>query len=163
VRALNPLLWRVARSQGLGVDEATDAVQTAWLELMRRLQEIRTPQALTGWLVTTTKRESWRMRGRSRREVADDPVALADQPDPEPLQIERIVLDERDRTLWQYVDQLSARCRELLSIVSEVARPDYAVVAEALGMPHGSIGPTRGRCLAKLRHLLLSDPMWSSR
>lgn len=103
------------------------------------------------------------MRSRSRRETPDDSALLVDQPDAEPLPIERVVLDERDHALWRYVERLPARCRQLLSIVAEVARPDYGLVAEALGMPHGSIGPTRGRCLAKLRHLLLSDPMWSSR
>jgi hypothetical protein len=56
---------------------------------------------------------------------------------------------------------LSERCRALLRIVAQVERPDYSMVAEAMGMPHGSIGPTRGRCLAKLRESLLADPGWS--
>jgi hypothetical protein len=71
-----------------------------------------------------------------------------------------LITDERDRVLWSTFQQLSHRCRELLRIVSMVDRPDYAVVGDALGMPHGSIGPTRGRCLAKLRTLLLADPLW---
>ncbi len=60
--------------------------------------------------------------------------------------------------LWPAIGQLSARCQELLRIVAFAPRPDYAAVAAALGMPVGSIGPTRGRCLAKLRALLASDP-----
>lgn len=162
VRALNPLLWRVARSQGLDAEDATDAVQTAWLELVRRLAEIRSPQALTAWLVTTTRRESWRLRARGRRESPEEADMLDDRPDPDVLPIDQLVSDERDRALWRHVESLPVRCRRLLSVVAQVARPDYDVVAEALGMPRGSIGPTRGRCLAKLRSLLLADALWES-
>ena len=56
VRELNPLLWHVARGEGLGAEEAADVVQTTWLELLRRLHDIRSPRALTSWLVTTTRR-----------------------------------------------------------------------------------------------------------
>ncbi len=58
---------------------------------------------------------------------------------------------------------LPERCRQLLSLVAMVDRPDYAVVSRMLGMPVGSIGPTRGRCLAKLRLALAADPTWSIR
>ena len=64
---------------------------------------------------------------------------------------ERLLTDERDRVLWQHVQRLPGRCRELLRIVAQASRPDYAAVAEALGMPVGSIGPTRGRCLDRMR------------
>ena len=67
---------------------------------------------------------------------------------------------ERHRVLWRHVQSLSDRCRELLRIVAFVDRPDYDVVAEALAMPRGSVGPTRGRCLAKLRAALSADPTW---
>ena len=62
----------------------------------------------------------------------------------------------------RHFNGLPERCRALLGIVAQVARPDYATVAEAMGMPVGSIGPTRGRCLAKLREMLLADPRWSA-
>ena len=65
--------------------------------------------------------------------------------------------------LWAAIGQLSRRCQELLRIIAFVPRPDYAAVAAALGMPVGSIGPTRGRCLAKLRALLAGDPEGSPR
>ncbi len=81
--------------------------------------------------------------------------------DPDPGPGERLLDDERDRVLWRHVQRLPGRCRELLRIVAQVSRPDYAAVAEAMGMPVGSIGPTRGRCLAKLRELLRADPGWS--
>ena len=64
--------------------------------------------------------------------------------------------------LWAAIGQLPARCQQLLRIVAFAPRPDYAAVAHALGMPVGIIGPTRGRCLAKLRALLADDPAWGA-
>jgi RNA polymerase sigma factor (sigma-70 family) len=162
VRELNPLLWQVARAQGLGAEEAADVVQTTWLELLRRLHDVRSPQALTAWLVTTTKREAWHVNARLRKAAPDGEAVLEARPDDGPAPYERLITDERDRVLWRHFQQLSERCRELLRIVAQADRPDYSVVAEALEMPRGSIGPTRGRCLAKLRELLLSDPAWSA-
>lgn len=162
VRELNPLLWHVARGEGLGAEESADVVQTSWLELLRRLHEIRSPEALTSWLVTTTRREAWRVRELSRRHAPDGATQLELAPDPDPGPGERLLTDERDQILWRHVQRLPERCRKLLRIVAHVARPDYAAVARALGMPRGSIGPTRGRCLAKLRETLLADPGWSA-
>jgi len=161
VRELNPLLWHVARGEGLTAEESADVVQTSWLELLRRMHEIRSPQALTSWLVTATRREAWRARKLSHRQAPDGAAQLEAVADPDPGPAEQLLTDERDRVLWQHVQRLPGRCRELLRIVAQAARPDYAAVAEALGMPVGSIGPTRGRCLAKLRELLQADPGWS--
>lgn len=161
VRELNPLLWHVARSQGLDAAEAADVVQTAWLELLRRMHEIRSPQALTAWLISTTKREAWHT-GRKQRRVAAEEDLTGVPDDGEDLS-ERVIADERASVLWRHFRTLPGRCQELLRIVALVDRPDYAIVSEALGMPHGSIGPTRGRCLAKLRALLLADTVWSGR
>lgn len=158
---LNPLLWHVVRAQGLGVDEAADVVQTTWLEFLRHRDDIRTPAALTGWLATTARREAWRVRERSRRTTDDPTDALTAVPDPGPDADEQLLTGERDRALWRTFWRLTPQCRELLRVVAYVDRPDYDVVAEALGRPRGSIGPTRGRCLAKLRELLLADPLWN--
>jgi RNA polymerase sigma factor (sigma-70 family) len=160
VRELNPLLWHIARAEGLTAEESADVVQTTWLELLRRLHDIRSPRALTSWLVTATRREAWRTRELSRRQAPDGAARLESEPDPGPLPGERLLSDERDRALWQHFQRLPERCRTLLRIVTQAARPDYAAVAEALGIPVGSIGPTRGRCLAKLREMLLADPGW---
>jgi RNA polymerase sigma factor (sigma-70 family) len=161
VRELSPLLWHVARDEGLTVEESADVVQTTWLELVRRLHDIRSPRALTAWLITATRREAWRVRERSRRQAPGEAAHLESAPDPGPGPGEQLLSDERDRALWRHFQRLPERCRRLLRIVAHVARPDYAAVAEALGMPIGSIGPTRGRCLAKLRTMLLADPGWS--
>jgi RNA polymerase sigma factor (sigma-70 family) len=160
VRELNPLLWHVARSQGVSPSDVPDVVQNTWLELVAHLDGIHNPRALTSWLVVTTKREAWRTnRKRRSTDPSDELVDLADDaPDPSTA----LITDERDRALWHTFQQLSQRCRALLRIVAMVDRPDYSLVGEALGMPHGSIGPTRGRCLAKLRALLQADPLWET-
>lgn len=162
VTELNPLLWHVARAEGLTVDDAVDVVQTTWLELLQRLHDIRSPQALTGWLITTVRRGAWRSARRQRREGAVDADVLAAFPDPNPAPDDHLDIAERRRVLWLHFQSLSERCRALLRIVAMVDRPDYDDVSAALGMPRGSVGPTRGRCLAKLRELLLADPVWST-
>ena len=67
---------------------------------------------------------------------------------------------DSDTRLWQHIARLPERCQALLRVIAFADRPDYAAVAKALGMPIGSIGPTRGRCLAKLRLQLANDPAW---
>jgi RNA polymerase sigma factor (sigma-70 family) len=153
---LTPVLWQVARDQGLDTDRAADVVQTAWLRLLGAFAEIRSPVALTGWLITVTKRESWRTgeKRQAERPLPELPERLI-EPSPPP---EDTVLGEDQRArLWDAVGKLPERCRSLLRIVAFVHRPDYAEVGARLGMPRGSIGPTRGRCLARLREQLLAD------
>jgi RNA polymerase sigma factor (sigma-70 family) len=161
VGQLNPLLWHVARTQGLSRDEAMDVVQTTWLELLRRMEEIRDPHALTAWLVTTTRRQAVRTDARRRRRAGPDLDQMENRGDGRPDVSDLVDADERRRVLWRHVGRLSERCRALLRVVAFADRPDYAAIGDALGMPHGSIGPTRGRCLAKLRESLLADPEWS--
>jgi RNA polymerase sigma factor (sigma-70 family) len=156
-----PLLWHVARSQGVRPEDVADVVQHTWLELVARLADIRNPSTLMAWLITTTKRESWRLNRRLGTTTELDAIGepAADLPEID----ESLLTEERDRVLWRAFAQLSDRCRQLLRVVAMVDRPTYDVVGEALGMPHGSIGPTRGRCLTKLRSLLLADPGWEQR
>ena len=163
VTELSPMLWQVARAAGLSSDGAEDVLQTVWLRLLAHLHGIRTPAALTGWLVTTTRREAWRVRGAERRQFPADQDWLAAIPDSRPNAEALAVSGERRRELWNALGRLSPRCQELLRIVAFVPRPDYSVVAAALGMPRGSIGPTRGRCLARLRALLADATEGSQR
>jgi RNA polymerase sigma factor (sigma-70 family) len=157
VDELTPLLWQVARAQGLDRDTSCDIVQTAWLKLLGSLREIHSPRALTAWLITVTRREAWRVRNAGRMELPARDVLFAELPDLGPTPEEQGVATERRRLLWSAVDQLSERCQQLLRIIAFTTRPDYDVVSMALGMPRGSIGPTRGRCLAKLRDVLAAD------
>ncbi|HEY5397983.1 MAG TPA: sigma-70 family RNA polymerase sigma factor [Trebonia sp.] len=154
---LSPVLWHVARAAGLGADDAEDVVQTAWERLLSHLADIRVPQALVSWLVVTTKHEAWRLRSSGRRQRPADQEWLTAIPDEAAGAEEQIVLDEQQRALWRAVGRLSAQCQELLRIVAFIPRPDYQSVSAALGMPVGSIGPTRGRCLEKVRVLLADE------
>jgi RNA polymerase sigma factor (sigma-70 family) len=158
VADLSPLLWHVARAAGLSSGDAEDVVQTAWLRLLSHLASIRSSAALTAWLVTTTRREAWRVSGAGRRQVPADQDWLSTVADPGPACEDRVIADDQRQALWAALGRLSPGCQELLRIVAFVPRPDYDSVAAALGMPRGSIGPTRGRCLAKLRALLPGDP-----
>lgn len=162
VDLVTPLLWHTVRAQRVGHDEAEDVVQTTWLRLVHHAESIQDPRAVLAWLIITAKRESWRVVKDSRRlkpmPEADD---SDDVPDTTMAGPEVMALASAEgRVLWRHIESLSERCRSLLRVVAFSDRPDYAAVAQALGMPVGSIGPTRGRCLAKLRLLLDSDPHW---
>lgn len=160
VDMLTPLLWHVARGQQCGIDLAEEAIQTAWSRLVDSHETIREPKAVVGWLVTTVKREVWRGSRAAQRLVSDDEVP--ERPDERLDPAVAAVLSERQKLLWRHVAGLSQRCRYLLRVIAFSDRPDYAAVSEALGMPQGSIGPNRGRCLTKLRAALLADPRWEA-
>lgn len=162
VSLVTPILWHTARAQRLDHEAAQDVVQTSWLALVRSAHSISDPQAVLQWLIISTRREAWRMVRKAQRAEPrdfehDDLVTPAHQaPD------EVLLASEEESRLWQHVSTLPERCRALLRVIAFADRPDYANVAAALSMPVGSIGPTRGRCLAKLRQLLMNDPGWST-
>jgi RNA polymerase sigma factor (sigma-70 family) len=162
VRKVTPLLWHVARSFRLDASTAEDVVQNTLLALVRHSDEIAEPQAALRWLIVTARREALRaVQVRDRTDLVDDAVRTA--PAPESEQPERIALaTATQQVLWRNVAKLSERCRQLLRVIAFADRPDYAALSAALGMPVGSIGPTRGRCLAKLRSLLSADPEWGA-
>ena len=151
---LTPLLWHVARAAGLGAEDAEDVVQSSWVSLLSHLDTIREPGAITGWLVTTTRREAWKIAA-TRRKIQPAPTErLADIPDQRPSPEDSALLDAEQRALWGALRTLSPRCQELLRIVAFVPRPDYDAVAAQLRMKRGSIGPNRRRCLDKLGQAL---------
>ncbi|KMS84048.1 RNA polymerase sigma factor [Prauserella rugosa] len=153
VAELSPLVWHVARGNGLDAHAAEDVVQTVWLTLLRRIGEVGEPRALAAWLITTTRREALRAGRRAEALTLTDDVADAAagaHPPPEDV----VLRAERDRSLWRAFRGLSTRCQELLRLTVLAGKAEYRYVADALGMPHGSIGPTRSRCLARMRELL---------
>ena len=160
VTLLTPILWHTARAQRLDQTSAEDVVQTTWLTFVRSVQTISDPQAVLQWLIITTRREAWRVVKRQDRvqpqEFGPDDFTGRATDLPE----EQVLRDDAQARLWQHIAQLPERCRALLRVIAFADRPDYAAVAEALGMPVGSIGPTRGRCLAKLRQSLAADSTW---
>ena len=157
VDLLTPVLWHTARAQGAADQIAQDAVQTAWLRLVEGAERIKDPQAVMGWLIVTVRRECWRStRVAGRTDAELDETTPDVQPDPAAVTVRK----EDHRVLWAHVQRLTPRCQALLRVIAFADKPDYAAVSEALKMPVGSIGPTRGRCLAKLRAALADDPAW---
>ena len=162
VAEATPLLWNVARAQGLARADAEDVVQAVWLSLVSCLTTIQTPDALVGWLVTAAKREAWRVRKARERTPTVDTEEMPEAADTgEPVE-ERVLAEERRQLVRDALKRLDPRCAELLRVLSFSDQPSYATVARTLNMPQGSIGPSRGRCLAKLRTALATDPRWSA-
>lgn len=155
VLCMTPVLWHVVRAYRLEREVAEDVVQTTWLALVNHRASILDGAAVGGWLTTTARREAWRVSKASARlrpeEDEELTLRLPAQRSPE----EAVVAADRRDRLWSAVDSLPERCRRLLRIVAFENRPDYSQLAEDLQMPIGSIGPTRGRCLAKLRVALI--------
>jgi RNA polymerase sigma factor (sigma-70 family) len=163
VALLTPILWHTVRAQNIDNSSAEDVLQTTWLALVRNVHGIADPQAVLQWLIVTARREAWRVakvdRRAEPRDIEGDVIVA-----PVGYSPESVVVDELARgQLWTHISTLPERCRELLRVIAFADRPDYAVVAAALGMPIGSIGPTRGRCLAKLRARLDADPSWEEK
>ncbi|RJK96510.1 sigma-70 family RNA polymerase sigma factor [Vallicoccus soli] len=156
VERFAPLVWSVARGYRLGQADASDVSQTVWLRLVEHLRDLREPQALPGWLATTTRHECLRVLRRAGREVPDDDPAggVAERPSGEPGPEALAVRGERDVLVWQALQTLSDRCHLLLRTLACSPEASYAEVSAALEMPIGSIGPTRSRCLAHLRKAL---------
>ena len=162
VRAASPVLWHTVRSYRLDTPAAEDVIQSTWLALVRRSDSVKDPRAVLQWLIVTARREAWRV-ANSQNKVeptdweGDERVApAAEQPEPTMLR------GAQDRTLWKHITRLPERCQQLLRVIAFSEHPDYAEIARSLGMPVGSIGPTRGRCLAKLRASLATDVRWES-
>jgi RNA polymerase sigma factor (sigma-70 family) len=161
VKILTPILWHTARASRLDTAAAEDVLQTVWLTLVRKADTITEPLAVLQWMVVTTKREAWRVARTQARVRPEDLEAEGALRSDDTESVEDAVLRATsDHRLWQHVEGLPERCRALLRVIAFADRPDYAELAQALGMPQGSIGPTRGRCLAKLRLALAQDPTW---
>ncbi|MBD0293184.1 MAG: sigma-70 family RNA polymerase sigma factor [Jiangellaceae bacterium] len=147
------LVWAVVRGHRLSPADAADVFQTTWLRLVEHLGRLREPEHLSGWLSATARHESLRVlrlghRERPDENIADDPGAAAPGP-------ESALLDTEERAAVAVAfSRLSERCQALLRLLVADPAPSYSAVGAALGVPVGSIGPTRGRCLRALRRLL---------
>lgn len=163
VAMLTPILWHTVRAQRLDRESTEDVLQTTWLALVGHADSISDPRAVLQWMLVAARREAWRvLRNQNRQtpaEIDDDAVATPEAQLPEQLALAGV----DQKLLWSHFSRLPERCRELLRVIAFADRPDYAELARALRMPVGSIGPTRGRCLAKLRASLTADARWELR
>ncbi len=154
VRLMTPVLWHVVRAYGLDRTLTEDVIQTTWLQLVRGQRSISEPRAVSAWLTTTARREAWRAsKAQNRVDTTETDALDTLLPEQESAEHHAAVRDEQ-RRLWSAVTLLPERCQRLLRVIAFEERPDYARLAADLAMPVGSIGPTRQRCLAKLRALL---------
>lgn len=154
------LVHSVPLRHGLSPMEAEDVAQDTFLALARNLDRIQEPQALASWLMITARRLSWRALTRRNREPVGSQEdlgtgATSALPDPAPSMDELVQTWARQEALYGALARLDERCRQLLTLLFlDPQEPSYAEIGEQLGLPVGSIGPTRNRCLAKLRRLL---------
>ncbi|MGH3173517.1 MAG: RNA polymerase sigma factor [Streptosporangiaceae bacterium] len=148
-----PLIWSICRRHGLGDADAADVGQNVWLKLVDQLGTIRVPAALPGWLATTTRRECGRLLraapGARETGHADGTQAIAD--DHAPAAEEELLAAERHAALREALTHLPPCCQQLIALLAQDPPPSYAQISVRLGIPEGSIGPTRARCLDKLR------------
>jgi RNA polymerase sigma factor (sigma-70 family) len=161
VHLLTPMLWHLARAYRVDTAAAEDAVQATWLSLVRSAERIEQPQAVLRWLSVTVQREAARASKNAFRTQPTEPELLRED-GPVVDGPEKLVLDRsQNSVLWRHVLNLSERCQRLLRVIAFSDRPEYGELSRELSMPVGSIGPTRARCLTKLRESLAADPDWS--
>lgn len=149
------LVYWTARQRGLTEADAADVTQTTWLRCVQFIHTIRDPNAIGAWLVTTARREAIRLSKRAGRQVLVgqeneyqfDAIDLSDHVSPDAT---LIAMDEATQ-VRQAMERLPPHHQDLMLMLMKEDRPNYEAIAEALGMPVGSIGPTRARQLERLR------------
>lgn len=150
------LIYAIPRRAGLSDDMAAEVFQNVCLTLIEHIDGLQQPDRIGAWLVTTARRESWRLLRRERTTLAlaedDSETAAVDTALLPDEQLERL---ESQHSVRRAVNALDERCRTLLTLLFyQPTPPAYADIAARLGVPEGSIGPTRARCLQKLQRVL---------
>jgi RNA polymerase sigma factor (sigma-70 family) len=153
------LIYSIAIKYGLPDPDAADVFQSVCLTVLEKLDTIRAPKSLGAWIITTTSRQCLAWTRRRRREQthrgARDPDHEGDTPDPDPLPEQELLALERQRIVRAAVERLPANCRKLLgALFSDAQQATYRQLAEGVGIAVNSLGPTRARCLERLRRLL---------
>jgi RNA polymerase sigma factor (sigma-70 family) len=153
VERYTPLIWSICRRYRLDQADADDVSQSVWLHLVGQLDRIRDPAALPGWLATTTRRECGRVWRAARRPLADGYVLAAENiPDEQAGPPEQeLLVAERHAALREAFTTLPPCGQQLIALLIQDPPVPYAQISTTLGIPVGSIGPTRRRYLDKLR------------
>lgn len=156
------LVYSIPLKSGLGPEAAADVFQSVCVRLLEHLGALKDHGKLASWLITTTTRECWRLSNRRRREAPigeggdmGDGPALPEVADDRPIaEAEHLQLEQQQK-VRQAVEALPERCRALVELLYYAEeRPSYGEISRRLEMPVPSIGPTRSRCLEKLKRLL---------
>ncbi len=153
------LTYSIPIRAGLRPDQAAEVFQRVFTKLVEKLDTIEEPSRIGAWLVTTARRESWRVARRERAERLATESATEDEaaevPDGAILPEEQLLRMETQHLVRTGIAALDERCRTLLTLLFYRREPlPYAEIAEMLGTSEGSIGPARIRCLQKLRRIL---------
>jgi len=149
-----PLIWSICRQYRLDDADAQDVGQMVWLHLVDHLDDLRDPAALPGWLATTTRRQCFRLRqaGARFKQVTGPLVDADNMADTGAVEAEHeLLLAERHAALREAMSDLPPGYRELMALLTAEPPVSYAEISAKLGIPIGSIGPSRSRCLARLR------------
>jgi RNA polymerase sigma factor (sigma-70 family) len=149
------LIWSITAGFKLGESDSADVVQTTWMRLIEHIDRIEQPTRVGSWLASTARNECLRHVAARKRIVLvheDDEFDGADQHGPEVD--EALLAGERVRDVRQAMSHLPPQWQRLMQMLMADPPVSYAEISDQLGLPIGSIGPTRGRCLAKLRVLL---------
>ena len=149
------LIWATVRAHRLGDADGADVVQVTWLRLVERLDRLHNPARVGCWLATTARHECLRILNANKREVPiGDDVGEQESLAPQPG--ESLLQTERDEAIRRVFSLLPAKDQALLRLLTAEPSLPYGEIAAALGIPIGSIGPTRQRALERLRRLLES-------
>ena len=149
IERFGQMVWSVARSFRLDDSTARDVSQTVWLKLIENIDRINDPERLPGWLATTTRREALRVAKARDRAIATD--FEYDVPDDAPSLDEMLIDEEENRLVVRAFSTLDEMCRQLLRLMTIEPPLSYEEISEVTGRPIGSLGPTRARCLEKLK------------
>ncbi len=149
-----PLVWSICRRYRLNVADAQDVGQIVWLRLVDHLGNLRDPAALAGWLATTTRRECGRALRAAGRPALTQVCDTENVPDTNQNGIaeRELLIHEHKAALRAAFRDLPPDCQRLLALLIADPPLSYAQISATLGIPVGSIRPSRERCLAKLRH-----------
>jgi len=147
-----PLIWSICRRYRLEAADAEDVGQVVWLKLVTHLDHLREAAALPGWLATTTRRECGRVINAADARRAGERVLIAESiPDTETATVEQeLLVAEQQAALRDAVTRLPPGCQQLLALLIADPPVPYAEISARLGIPAGSIGPSRRRCLDRL-------------
>lgn len=160
IRRYQRLIYAIPLRAGLDEDHAAEIFQDVFTTLFEKLNDIEQPDKLHAWLVTTARRKTLHEVSKALRQQShvntDDPADLTTSiMDEAPLPDEQLLILEEQHHIRLALSSMDKRCRTLLEMLFYAAEPpSYADIAATLGVPEGSIGPTRARCLAKLLRLL---------
>lgn len=150
------LVWSVTHDFKLAEGDAADVFQTTWLRLLEHIHRLEHPARVGSWLAVTARHECLRSLAARKRVVLtgdDDALGGATAPS-QPGPDERLLADERAQAVREALTCLPWRWQRLLELLMADPPASYAEISDQLGLPVGSIGPTRGRCLERLRTLL---------